>query len=380
MGFVPYFVVTCERSFLGSATQWNEWVLWVVIHGFSFMMHWGALVAIHAQRLYQVFDGTMFEVSARVPTTAAIVVIICLVCYALTLISNAFAVTILATLKPLLICVAVLGLLIASKLVVGAFIVKFYRFNNQMADIDVEDDSAPMLRVVTKSTIFAAISLISSIIIVGCTAVAVRLSIASSSFAIAWYFARTAQSLDTLTNCVCIYFSISVGGAHYDVLCAPLHRQCQNGCARLSRRQRRDRPTPTPTQNTRTRAVSESKAQDTKEIELEIGVQIEEEKEKEKEEEKEKDALEAMRRMRRRISSNLSVAHDFEQRTLALSTEELPNAQKTAMERRSVPIGSTLQIGVGVLTKTNDVVVEIRGQRIEMDAEEDLGGAKVTEI
>merc|ERR1712013_796194 len=155
-----------------------------------------------------------------------------------------------------------------------------------------------------------------------------------------------------------------------------LHRQCQNGCARLSRRQRRDRPTPTPTQNTRTRAVSESKAQDTKEIELEIGVQIEEEKE----EEKEKDALEAMRRMRRRISSNLSVAHDFEQRTLALSTEELPNAQKTAMERRSVPIGSTLQIGVGVLTKTNDVVVEIRGQRIEMDAEEDLGGAKVTEI
>merc|ERR1712013_762455 len=89
-------------------------------------------------------------------------------------------------------------------------------------------------------------------------------------FVIAWYLAVTAQSLDTLTNCVCIYLSISVGDAHYDELCAPLHRQCQNGCARLSRRQRRDRqtPTPTPTQNTRTRVVSESKAQDTKEIPL----------------------------------------------------------------------------------------------------------------
>merc|ERR1712013_58314 len=89
-----------------------------------------------------------------------------------------------------------------------------------------------------------------------------------------------------------------------------------------------------------------------------------------KEKEAEKDALAEMRRMSRRISCNLSVAHHFQQRT----TTALNNVQKTVIERRSVPIGSTLQIGVGVDELTN--VMEVRRHRIEMDAEEDLAGFK----
>merc|ERR1712013_272369 len=285
------------------------------------------------------------------------------------------------------ISVAVLGLLIASKIIAGAFITKFYRFNNRIAGTDLEGDSEPMVLMMMKSTIFAAVSLLSSVIIVFCTAIAVRVSLSSNSaadFRVAWYLAATAQSLDTLTNCVCIYLSTSIGDGHYERLCEPLHRRCHDGFSQWNRNLRRNR---------QTRAMGESKAQDTKEIEIELAsrseapialaveLQIEvvsktKEKEvesEEKEKEAEKDALAEMRRMSRRISCNLSVAHHFQQRT----TTALNNVQKTVIERRSVPMGSTLQIGVGVreLTKSTDVM-EVRGHRIEMDAEEDLAGQK----
>merc|ERR1712013_500475 len=375
--FVPYFVVTCQRSFFAT-----HCVIWWVIHTFSFMSLWGALVAIHAQRLYQVFVGTLFAVSERFPAKVTTVIILSLVFVAITLIGNAIGVGVFLR---WFISVAVLGLLIASKIIAGAFITKFYRFNNRIAGTDLEGDSGPMVRMMMKSTIFAAVSLLSSVIIVFCTAIAVRVSLSSNSaadFRVAWYLAATAQSLDTLTNCVCIYLSTSIGDGHYEKICEPLHRRCYDGFFQWNRNRRRKR---------QTRAMSESKAPVTKEIELasrseapiELAVELQIEvvsktKEKEvkleeKEKEAEKDALAEMRRMSRRISCNLSVAHHFQQRT----TTALNNVQNTTMERRSVPIGSTLQIGVGVreLTKSTDVM-EVRGHRIEMDAEEDLAGQK----
>merc|ERR1712013_388340 len=54
------------------------------------------------------------------------------------------------------ISVAVLGLLIASKIIAGAFITKFYRFNNRIAGTDLEGDSEPMVRMMTKSTTFVS--------------------------------------------------------------------------------------------------------------------------------------------------------------------------------------------------------------------------------
>merc|ERR1719491_820169 len=86
--------------------------------------------------------------------------------------------------------------------------------------------------------ILAVVSLITSSTV--SISMIIALTFQMSLLSISWYlfFCVSISSLDMLTNCVCIYLSLSVGNRHYDVLCEPLHRRCQGFCLRMSRNRR----------------------------------------------------------------------------------------------------------------------------------------------
>jgi len=370
----------------------NGSMYFMMIYVSAFLLHWGGLVIIHSQRLRQVFDGTALEASVCYPVTTSIVVIIALAVFALNFIGLAYHIEALQRVSHYFMIITVVGLVISSKTVAVAFIVKFYHFSNAMAGVD--GDCINFVRLMTKSTILAVISLLSS----STVAIALQLALSTAFPAeSAWYFVLSSHSLDMLTNCVCIYLSLSVGSTHYDSLCGPLHNRCQKFCLRMSRNrllktQRRKKKSTQETKNTIADGSVELSVQVPAPVEEEgtagKEVKLEEIKETENETTRyARESLEEMHRMSRRISfvgrdAEQEMAHHLQCRTTGSLINTIKNemlevhVQRT--ERNSVPSGSTLQIGVGVLTNTKSSVsadvVEIGGRAIEMDDEEELDG------
>merc|ERR1711971_146975 len=116
-----------------------------------------------------------------------------------------------------------------------------------------------------------------------------------------------------LTNCVCIYLSLSVGNRHYDMLCGPMHRRCQEFCLRMTRnrRNRRIQQLQNDTLSAIELAVPPIATVEGTATKKEIATTEEAEVKSEKEKEMEtteKLGLEELRKMQRRVSFNVSAS------------------------------------------------------------------------
>jgi len=225
----PYLLSNCFTVEMGGV--WAATALRLIRYG-AYIYHWATLLSVFFFRINISFKSTVLELNKC--HHRAFVVLLCgitlLFAFNVTaLVSGAVAMSRLTSLTAIL----VLSLTAYSQFLAFVFVRKLFILHT------LSDPDRFLLDAITRHSIIANVSFLSS------TAVVIAaIFLGSDRFAessIAWRLlaGRSSQSLDVLTDVLCVTLGLNSFDRHYRIFCGAADSKCRSCCASIADRRSR---------------------------------------------------------------------------------------------------------------------------------------------